>query len=62
MFVILLYQMWIYKTDKARINEFGQQFDDDEVATVDAAQEQKEAAPKEVQGKLKAPIESKKDI
>lgn len=61
MFVILLYQMWIYKTDKARINEFGQQFDADEVATVDAAKE-KEAAPKGVQGKLKAPIESKKDI
>ena len=29
-FVIYLYQMWMYKVDKTRVNEYGQGGDDDE--------------------------------
>lgn len=28
-FLVILYQRWIYPTDKKRVNEFGQQFDED---------------------------------
>ena len=33
-FVIYLYQMWVYKVDKSRVNEYGQGGDDED----DAAQ------------------------
>ena len=31
-FVIYLYQMWMYKVDKTRVNEYGQGGDDDDTA------------------------------
>lgn len=48
-FIVLLYQMWIYRTDYSRANEFGQQLTP-------------EAATKLVEDKAVESIESKKDI
>lgn len=40
-FVIYLYQRWIYKVDKKRVNEFGFGGEDDQaVAETDAAKEE----------------------
>lgn len=32
-FVIYLYQMWVYKVDKTRVNEYGQGGEDEDDAT-----------------------------
>lgn len=39
-FLILLYQRWIYPVDKKRVNEFGQQFDEDDQEKAGSAPEQ----------------------
>ena len=53
-FVILLYQMWIYRTDHSRVNEFGQQLTKEEVEALALKEE-----PKAIDG---IRVESKKDI
>ena len=42
-FVVLLYQMWIYKTDYSRENEYGQRLDDDAIKKLEAEEKIKAA-------------------
>lgn len=52
-FLVLLYQMWIYKVDHSRTNEYGQKLTEEEAARLKAEAEAKASGLK---------IESKKDI
>ncbi|GAA6028148.1 hypothetical protein JCM8097_006882 [Rhodosporidiobolus ruineniae] len=65
-FLILLYQMWIYKVDPSRENEYGQKLTDEEAKALleqQARKAQSEKGVKDVKGKGKgtAEEESKKD-
>lgn len=51
-FVVLLYQMYIYRVDHSRANEFGQQLSKAEIAQLEAT----------TKGKSVEVTESKKDI
>lgn len=44
-FVIYLYQMYAYKVDKSRVNEFGQGGDDDDAAAQGTGPTVKPVAP-----------------
>ncbi|KAM0752364.1 cleft lip and palate transmembrane 1 [Meredithblackwellia eburnea MCA 4105] len=61
-FVILLYQMWIYKVDPTRANEYGQMLSKDEAEKLLELEKQKEkekaAAPAVVEGKKDKKVDS----
>ncbi|KAK4054567.1 hypothetical protein OIV83_001061 [Microbotryomycetes sp. JL201] len=59
-FVILLYQMWIYKTDYSRANEYGQKLTDEAAEALLQNKEDKEKEKVAVDAKGKK-LESRKD-